>query len=332
MKFNYKDFFKNFSVVIILYLILFLSIMNEGIFSYKGSVYINILIYIIFAVSLSVTVGLLGLLNLGHAGFIAVGAYTGAYVSKLIINLPLNENIKFLFALIVSGIVAGIIGILLSILTQKFSGDYLAIITLAFGEIIKYVIQNLPFLGGASGFKGIPNYTTFTITYILAVITIATIMLVGYSKFGRSMVSIRENVIASENVGVNVNKIKMYGFFISAFFAGIGGSLFAHNLGVISPEKFSFIFSIEILVMVVFGGMGSISGAILAASFITIANEFLRGIAEYRALIYSISLVIIILYRPKGLLGTKEISLVEIIDKIKGIIKNGIIKNKKYGD
>lgn len=332
MKFNYKDFFKNFSVVIILYLILFLSIMNEGIFSYKGSVYINILIYIIFAVSLSVTVGLLGLLNLGHAGFIAVGAYTGAYVSKLIINLPLNENIKFLFALIASGIVAGIIGILLSILTQKFSGDYLAIITLAFGEIIKYVIQNLPFLGGASGFKGIPNYTTFTITYILAVITIATIMLVGYSKFGRSMVSIRENVIASENVGVNVNKIKMYGFFISAFFAGIGGSLFAHNLGVISPEKFSFIFSIEILVMVVFGGMGSISGAILAASFITIANEFLRGIAEYRALIYSISLVIIILYRPKGLLGTKEISLVEIIDKIKGIIKNGIIKNKKYGD
>ncbi|VWL85721.1 branched-chain amino acid ABC transporter permease [Oceanivirga miroungae] len=332
MRFNYKDFFKNFSVVTILYLILFLSIMNEGIFSYKGSVYINVLIYIIFAVSLSITVGLLGLLNLGHAGFIAVGAYTGAYVSKLIINLGINENIKFIFALIIAGIVSGIVGVLVAILTQKFSGDYLAIITLAFGEIIKYVIQNLPFLGGAAGFKGIPNYTNFTITFIMAVITISVVMLVGYSRFGRSMVSIRENEIAAENVGININKIKRYGFFISAFFAGIGGALFAHNLGVISPDKFSFIFSIEILVMVVFGGMGSITGAILAAGFITIANEFLRGIAEYRALIYSISLIIIILYRPKGLLGTSEISIVKIIDKIKGIIKDGIIKNKKYGD
>lgn len=332
MKFNYRDFLKNSSLVIVIYIILFLSIMNEGIFSYKASVYINILIYIIFAVSLSVTVGLLGLLNLGHAGFIAVGAYTGAYVSKHIIKLPINDNIKFLIAILVAGIVAGIVGILLSSLTQKFSGDYLAIITLAFGEIIKYVIQNLSFLGGASGYKGIPSYTSFTMAYVFCIITICVVVLLGYSKFGRAMVGIRENLIAGENVGVDVNKVKRYGFFISAFFAGIGGALFAHNLGIISPDKFSFIFSIEILVMVVFGGMGSISGAIVAAIFITLANEFLRGIAEYRSLIYSIALVIIILYRPSGLLGTSEISIVKIIDKIKGIIKNGIIKHKKYGN
>lgn len=332
MKFNYKDFFSNSTFVLVIYLLLFLTIMNEGIFSYKAGVYINVLIYVIFAVSLSVTVGLLGLLNLGHAGFIAVGAYTGASISKLLININIEQNIKFTFILLVSGIVAGIVGLLLAMLTQKFSGDYLAIITLAFGEIIKYVIQNIPFLGGAAGFKGIPNYTNFTIIYIMAVITIAVIMLIGYSKFGRTMISIRENEIASENVGVNINKMKRYGFFVSAFFAGIGGSLFAHNLGIISPDKFSFIFSIEILVMVVFGGMGSLTGSVLAAVFITVANEFLRGIGEYRALIYSIALVIIILYRPTGLLGTKEIGIINIVDKIKELIKNGITKNKKYGN
>ncbi|WP_156286077.1 branched-chain amino acid ABC transporter permease [Oceanivirga salmonicida] len=332
MKFNFREFFKNSFFALLIYSGLFLTIMNEGIFSYKAGIYINILIYVIFAVSLSVTVGLLGQLNLGHAGFIAVGAYTSAVLSRELIKLNINENIKFTFIIIIAGIVSGLVGILLSKIAQRFRGDYLAIITLAFGEIIKYVIQNIAFLGGASGFKSIPNYTNFTITYVFAVITIVVVILIGISKFGRDMVSIRENEIAAENVGININKMKTYGFFVSAFFAGVGGALFAHNLGIISPEKFSFIFSIEILVMVVFGGIGSITGAVFSASFITVINEVLRQVSEYRMLIYAVILIMIMLFRPKGLLGTKEIGIGTIMNKVKEIIKNGIVKNEEFGD
>lgn len=332
MKFNIKAFLSNSFFALAVYFMLFLTIMNEGIFSYKAGIYMNILIYIIFAVSLSVTVGLLGQLNLGHAGFIAIGAYTSAVLSRAMLKISFNDNIKFTIIILITGIVTGIFGIGLSKITQRFKGDYLAIITLAFGEIIKYIIQNIEFLGGAAGFKSIPTYTNFTISYIFAVFTIVVVMLLGVSKFGRAMISIRENEIAAENIGLDINSIKSYGFFVSAFLAGIGGALFAHNLGIISPDKFSFIFSIEVLVMVVFGGIGSITGAVFSASFITIINEVLRQISEYRMLIYALLLIFIMLFRPKGLLGTKEIGIVTVINKVKEIFKNGIIKNEEYGD
>lgn len=327
MKFNIKCLLSNTFFLSLLYLILYLSIMNDGFFSYKEGIYINILIYILFAVSLNVTVGLMGQLNLGHAGFIAVGSYTSATITRALLNINVNDNIKFIVAIVISGIVSGIFGLIVSAMTLRLKGDYLAIITLAFGEIIKYIVQNIEFLGGASGFKSIPIYTNFTNTYIICSISVVVIILLMTSKYGRAVLSIRENEIAAENIGIDLNKVKLYGFFISAFFAGVGGSLFSHNLGLISPDKFSFIFSIEILVIVVFGGIGSITGAIVSATFITLINEFLRQASEYRTLIYALVLIMIMIFRPSGLLGTKEITINNILRKLKGIFKNETIRN-----
>lgn len=328
IKFNYKELLINSLVALAIYLVLYLSIKDEGIFSYKAGIYINILVYILFAISLNITVGIMGQLNLGHAGFISIGAYTSAVITKNLVNLSINDNIKFIFAIILAGILAGLVGLLVSIITLRLKGDYLAIITLAAGEVIKYTVQNIDFLGGASGFKNIPLYTTFTNTYIIVLISLAIITLLMTTKYGRSVVSIRENEIAAENVGIQLSKVKIYGFFLSAFFAGVGGALFAHNIGLIAPEKFSFVFSIEILVIVVFGGIGSISGAIISATFVTILNETLRQVSEYRGLIYALILIFIMIFRPEGLLGTGEISLSRHFYKLKGKI-NESIRNKK---
>lgn len=317
MKLKIKDSFIIGVLLIAIYAFLYLTIMNEGVFSYKAGIYINILIAILFAVSLNITVGLMGQLNLGFAGFISIGAYTGAVITRAMSNVNINDNIKLVIALIVAGIVAGIFGVIVSALTLRLKGDYLAIITLAFGEMVRYVIQNIDFLGGAAGFKNIPIITNFTNTYIVTIISLIIIIRLMTSGYGRLVLSIREDEIASENIGINTNKVKIYGFFISSFFAGVAGVLFAHNLGVLSPDKFSFVYSIEILVMVVFGGIGSITGSIVSASFITIINELLRQVSEYRVLIYSVVLIMIMIFRPEGLLGTSELTLKKIKEKIR---------------
>lgn len=317
MKLKIKDSFIVGVLLIAIYAFLYLTIMNEGVFSYKAGIYINILIAILFAVSLNITVGLMGQLNLGFAGFISIGAYTGAVITRAMNNVNINDNIKLVIALIVAGIVAGIFGVIVSALTLRLKGDYLAIITLAFGEMVRYVIQNINFLGGAAGFKNIPIITNFTNTYIVTIISLIIIIRLMTSGYGRLVLSIREDEIASENIGINTNMVKIYGFFISSFFAGVAGVLFAHNLGVLSPDKFSFVYSIEILVMVVFGGIGSITGSIVSASFITIINELLRQVSEYRVLIYSVVLIMIMIFRPEGLLGTSELTLKKIKEKIR---------------
>lgn len=317
MKLKIKDSFIVGVLLIAIYAFLYLTIMNEGVFSYKAGIYINILIAILFAVSLNITVGLMGQLNLGFAGFISIGAYTGAVITRAMNNVNINDNIKLVIALIVAGIVAGIFGVIVSALTLRLKGDYLAIITLAFGEMVRYVIQNIDFLGGAAGFKNIPIITNFTNTYIVTIISLIIIIRLMTSGYGRLVLSIREDEIASENIGINTNMVKIYGFFISSFFAGVAGVLFAHNLGVLSPDKFSFVYSIEILVMVVFGGIGSITGSIVSASFITIINELLRQVSEYRVLIYSVVLIMIMIFRPEGLLGTSELTLKKIKEKIR---------------
>lgn len=317
MKLKIKDSFIIGVLLIATYAFLYLTIMNEGVFSYKAGIYINILIAILFAVSLNITVGLMGQLNLGFAGFISIGAYTGAVITRAMSNVNINDNIKLVIALIAAGIVAGIFGVIVSALTLRLKGDYLAIITLAFGEMVRYVIQNIDFLGGAAGFKNIPIITNFTNTYIVTIISLIIIIRLMTSGYGRLVLSIREDEIASENIGINTNMVKIYGFFISSFFAGVAGVLFAHNLGVLSPDKFSFVYSIEILVMVVFGGIGSITGSIVSASFITIINELLRQVSEYRVLIYSVVLIMIMIFRPEGLLGTSELTLKKIKEKIR---------------
>ena len=326
-KFNIKNYSLTSLFILILFIILYFSFDQNDMFSYTGGIYINILIYILLAVSLNIAVGLMGQLSLGHAGFIAIGGYTAALVSKSMISSGLPEFIQLFISSIAGGIVAAIFGALLGASTLRLRGDYLAIITLAFGEIIKYVIQNLDFLGGATGLKNIPNITNFSNSFVFVVISVIIMTMIMTSRKGREIISIRENEIAAENIGININRVKLYGFALSAFFAGIGGSLFAHNIGILTPDKFGFVFSIEILVMVVFGGLGSITGAIISAIMLTLLNEQLREVSQFRYLVYAIILIVLMIFRSEGLLGTKELTIPRFVRKIR-TIKNRALNKK----
>lgn len=326
-KFNKRNYVLTALFIVVLFVILQFTYKPDDIFSYTTTIYINILISILLAVSLNISVGLMGQLNLGHAGFMAVGAYTAALVSKSMVSSGLPDTLQLLISSILGGIIALIFGILLAASTLRLRGDYLAIITLAFGEIIKYVIQNLDFLGGAAGLKSIPTITKFPSTYFIVVLSVIAMTMIMTSKKGREILSIRENEIAAENIGININRTKLYGFGVSAFFAGIAGSLFAHSLGILTPDKFGFMYSIEILVMVVFGGLGSITGSVISATLLTLLNEGLREVSQFRYLVYAIILIVLMIFRPTGIFGTKEFTIPRFVNKVKKI-KNKTLNKK----
>ena len=294
-KLNVKNYVATFLLIVVFYFVLSFTFNPNDPFSYTKGIYINILIYVLFSVSLNITVGLMGQLNLGQAGFIAIGGYSAAFISKILVNYNLPGS------------------------TLRLRGDYLAIITLAFGEIVKYIIQNLDFLGGATGLSNIPPLLSFSNTYFIVVISIVIIAMAMTSRKGKEVLSIREDEIAAENIGIGLNRVKLYGFAFSAFFAGVGGSLFAHNVGILTPDKFGFLFSIEILVMVVLGGLGSITGAIVAAVILTLLNEKLRDVSQFRYLVYAIILISLMIFRPKGIFGTKEFTFAGTKRRIKRI-------------
>ncbi|WP_064580438.1 branched-chain amino acid ABC transporter permease [Streptobacillus moniliformis] len=325
LKLNKTNYILGFLMILFTYLILQYSIIDDGIFSYKASIYINILIYILFALSINITTGVMGELNLGHAGFISIGAYSSSIFSKYLYSFNLNHLLHLVIVCIFGAIIASFFGMLVSMTTLRLRGDYLAIITLAFGEIVKYIIQNIDFLGGAAGLNGIPDIVNFSYVFLIVVISSILMIMILISKKGRLLLSIRENEIAAENMGVNINRAKIYGFTLSAFFAGIGGALFAHNLGSLTPDKFNFVFSIEILVMVVLGGLGSITGAVVSATFLTLLNEILRQVSEYRFLIYSIILISLMIFKKDGILGTNEFTIPSFLKWLKDI-KQKVIK------
>ena len=243
---------------------------------------------IILAVSLNLTVGFLGELSLGHAGFMSCGAYAGCLIAM---NSGLPEMVAFPAAVLTGGLAAAIFGVIIGIPALRLRGDYLAIVTLAFGEIIRSLFNSLMITGGAKGLQGIPRLTNFNIIFVAAVITVILISNLVKSKHGRAICSIRDNVIAAESAGINVIYYKLMTFVISAFFAGVAGVLYGYNLGQLVPKTFDFNKSIEILVMVVMGGMGSIPGSIIAAAVITLLPELLRELDKYRLLIYAVVLV-----------------------------------------
>ena len=297
-----KNSFKILLALGFIYILLF-TLLKTGVINYYYGGIINlILINVILAVSLNLIVGFTGQLCLGHAGFMAIGAYISAI-------LTIKVNMPFIVAIILGGLISSLFAFIIGLPTLKLTGDYFAITTLAFCEIIRVVIMNINYLGGASGLSGIPTKTNFSYTYILTVITIVVIYNLLHSSHGRAMISIRENEIASEAMGVNAFKYKMYAFCIAAFFAGVAGALYSHSLGFIKPSLFDFIKSIEFLTFVVFGGMGSLSGSVIATSILTFLPEGLRSFNELRMIIYPLSLIILMLFRPQGLLGNKEISL-----------------------
>lgn len=302
-----KKFFNKKTLLILVSVILAYGILfgltTSGIVkSYYTGIIILTLINIILAVSLNLIVGFTGQLCLGHAGFMAIGAYVSAMLTK-------EANFPFFIALLIGAIIAAIFAALIGYPTLRLKGDYFAITTLAFCEIIRVVIMNIDAVGGATGLKSIPKKTNFTIAFIFAVLTVLIIYNILHSSQGRAMIAVRENEIAAEAMGVNTFKYKMMAFIIGAFFAGLAGSLYAHYMGYIQPSTFNFVKSIDYLTYVVFGGMGSLSGSIIATGVLTFLPELLRSFAEYRMIIYPLALIILMIFRPQGLLGDKELSL-----------------------
>ncbi|MEG1972635.1 MAG: branched-chain amino acid ABC transporter permease [Oscillospiraceae bacterium] len=276
------------------FIIVWAMIKAGAISRHMSSMLVPICINVILAVSLNLVIGFLGELSLGHAGFMSVGAYVGClfsiYTEEIIPTI-----IRFPLAMLFGGGAAAIFGLIVGVPVLRLKGDYLAIVTLAFGEIIRSIIINLEFTGGASGLKGTPQNSNFTIAFVVLVITVFLITNLTDSKHGRAIRSLKENMIAASACGVNINNYKLMAFIISAFFAGVAGVIFGHNLSILSAATFDYNKSIEILVMVVLGGIGSIPGSIISATALTVLPESLRVLKDYRMLIYSLVLIAVMI-------------------------------------
>jgi branched-chain amino acid transport system permease protein len=280
-------------------------IFEKNISPYYYQVIVYIGINIILASSLNIINGFAGQFSLGHAGFMAAGAYTSAVITSSMHISPgsLASYPAFLFSLICAGIIASLFGLMVGIPSLRLKGDYLAITTLGFGEIIRVIIQNLDFLGAARGFTGIAKLSDFFWVFGIISILIFLVYNLINSTYGKGFLAVRDDEIAASAVGIDVTRYKVIAFVFGAFFAGIAGGLYAHFVTYINPSQFGFLRSFEIVVMVVVGGMGNIIGVIISAAILTILPEALRSIAQYRMVIYALLLVIIMLLREGEFLG-----------------------------
>jgi branched-chain amino acid transport system permease protein len=291
-----------FAAIIAFYVIVQLLINADVIDSYLQLNIVIIGINIILAVGLNLITGFTGQFSLGHAGFMCVGAYVSA-----IVTAKLGQ--PFLVGIIASGLGAALVGLVIGIPTLRLKGDYLAIATLGFGEIIRILMLNIDYVGGASGFNDIPQYTNWTWLYFMVVISVLVISNFVKSYAGRACISIGEDEIASEAMGINTTFYKVLAFTIGAFFAGIAGALYANYFYFIKPDSFGFMKSIDILVTVVFGGMGSITGSVVGAALLSVISAFLQRYPELRMVIYSVVLFSIMVFLPRGLMGIKDVKL-----------------------
>lgn len=270
-------------------------------------------INIILAVGLNLIVGFSGQFSLGHAGFMAIGAYAAAIIGS---KLPTYG--AFFGAMLVGALLSGAVALLVGIPTLRLKGDYLAVATLGVSEIIRiFIINGGSLTNGAAGILGIPNFTTWQMVYFFVVITTIATLNFLRSPIGRSTLSVREDEIAAESVGVNTTKIKIIAFVFGAITASIAGSLQAGFIGSVVPKDYTFINSINVLIIVVFGGLGSITGAIVSAIVLGILNMLLQDVASVRMIIYALALVLVMIFRPGGLLGMWELSLSRFFKKSK---------------
>ena len=312
-----------YGIVLVFYAVVQILLATGNLSSLMRGLLVPLCMYAILAVSLNLTVGILGELSLGHAGFMCVGAFASAFFSKYMAETGMPAGIRFVAAILIGALMAGIFGILIGIPVLRLKGDYLAIVTLAFGEIIKNVM-NVLFIGkdsdglhfsmnsavdlhlkeggtvivnGPQGITGTPNQSTFTIGIILLLITLFIVLNLIQSRDGRAIMAIRDNRIAAESVGINITKYKLMAFSISAALAGVAGVLYAHNLSTLiaQPKNFGYNMSIMILVYVVLGGIGNIRGSMIAAVILTLLPELLRGLNDYRMLIYAIVLIVMMI-------------------------------------
>lgn len=301
------------AVLVALFLLGGSLLISGGVLSgYYSKVVVKIGIYIILAVSLNVATGYLGQLPLGHAGFMAVGAYASAIFMT---RLGLRGQGAFAVAAVLGGLAAAMAGFLIGIPALRLKGDYLAIITLGFGEIIRVILTNLDdvlgfsLTGGAGGLLGIPKTTNFLNTFLWVGITCFLIHTLMKSRHGRAIYAIRENEIAAEASGIPVTAYKTFAFVVSAFFAGVAGALYSGYLGILKPDNFKFMTSIEILVMVVLGGMGSMLGSVVSAAVLTALPEALRVFSDWRMIAYALLLILVMIFKPSGLMGQYDFSM-----------------------
>ncbi len=315
MKKTVRNYSVNIIAAIVSYLILLAALEYGLINDYREGVIVFAMINIIVAISLNMVTGFMGELALGHAGFMAIGAYTAGLFVKAV-EFP--HYIEMILAMILAGTVTGLFGLIIGIPALRLRGDYLGIVTLGFGEMIRYTLINLrPITGGASGLKRIPVLVGINEVFIVLILVIAFVFLFMRSRHGRAIISIRENQIAAESIGIPTTFYKVYAFFLSAFIAGVGGSLFAMYQRYLTPEKFKFMFSVELFIIVVFGGMGSITGTIIAGVFLAVLTEFLYAYDELRLIIYAVMLILLMIFKSDGLLGRAEFSLVGAASWIK---------------
>lgn len=290
-------------LISILSLIFGSFIINSGVVSnsYK-TVILQIGIYLIASLSLNFTLGYLGEFTLGHAGFLAAGAYTYA--------LLLKNGVNFLIAIIISAVVSCLIGCITGVLSSRLRGDYLAIASLGISEIIRIIIVNIEIFGGPKGLKSIPKYSNFLLIYSFVVLSFTVFKLIINSKHGRTIIAIREDEIAVKSLGISTRKYKILAFCVSAFFAGISGALWAGNQGILTPGEFGFMKSVEILVMVILGGIGSMTGSVISTSllvaFPVIFQIFIPNMNKYRMVIYALILILVMIFKPSGIMGKKE--------------------------
>jgi branched-chain amino acid transport system permease protein len=273
-------------------------------------------INVTLAVSLNLINGFTGQFSLGHAGFMAIGAYASAFLTVTFGDrlraacgvLPsfARDGAVLVLALAIGAFLAAIAGFLVGVPSLRLRGDYLAIVTLGFGEIIRVLILNIDAVGGARGFGGIPKLANFFWIYLFAGFTILVVHRIVHSSFGRTLVAIREDEIAAEAMGVHTTRAKVISFIVSSALAGVAGGLFAHYLMYIHTNSFTFLRSFEIIIMIVIGGLGSISGSILGAVLFITLTEGLRQFAQYRMVLFSLMLILIMIVRPQGILGHRE--------------------------
>lgn len=319
-----RDQIITFAMVIVVYIIVQILVASGYMSSLMQGLLVPMCTYSIVAIGLNLCVGYLGELSIGHAGFMCVGAFSSAFVTKLLEGMVTSEILLFIISLFIGVLMAALFGFLIGIPVLRLRGDYLAIVTLAFGEIIKNIInvlyiakdtdgfhfaisngnaiklsdEGMWLINGAKGIVKIPHLSSFTAGVILILIALFVVYNLVNSRSGRAIMAIRDNRIAAESVGINITKFKLMAFTISAAIAGAGGVLYAHNLSTVTatPANFGYNMSIMILVFVVLGGMGSFRGSIIAAVLLTLLPEVLRGLADYRMLIYSIVLIVMMLF------------------------------------
>lgn len=336
-----RDYVLSFGIVILAFIAVQALIMTGNITSSLKGQLVPICAYIVMAVSLNLTVGILGELSLGHAGFMSVGAFAGIVVTTSLADAIPFAPLRLAIAMVVGGLLAAVAGVIVGVPVLRLKGDYLAIVTLAFGEIIKNIV-NVMYIGrdasglhfslleqkfelgeggkmiinGPMGVSGVAKLSTFTTGFVLILITLFLVLNLIHSRTGRAVMAVRDNAIAAESMGVAITRYKLLAFVISAALAGMAGTLYAMNFSTVTAAKFDFNTSILVLVFVVLGGLGNIWGSVIAAALLTVLPELLRAVRDYRMLIYAILLIVIMIFNNSKL---KE----RLLEKRKGVQRDG---------